>query len=255
MKYPAQFTRIIDRIYWLKVPFEDLYTSVYFLPLPGGGLLADTASTQEDVTDYILPALHEKGFVVTDIYVSHNHGDHAGGLPYLAAALPQATVHMVAPLPLPGMPGRVHAVRHNSILCEEIRVCALRGHADEMAGLYDTVSRTLISFDGLQCYGVGRYGTYLTDPDAYHIALTAMVRLSPDRIVASHDYVGGGAVAEGEDAVFSYLASCTAAVEEIRTFAATCGAKSPAACAALWREQKKLPPVGEEMFARLAFRR
>lgn len=249
------FVPVADRIYCLRVPFEELYTSVYFIPLAGGGLLADTATTQADVTDCILPALRAGGFTVTDIFISHNHGDHAGGLPALAAALPQATVHMAAPLPLPSRPGRLHVVEGGERLGDGLTVCRLPGHTDEMLGLYEAAGGTLLSFDGLQLYGVGKYGTSLTDPAAYRATLAAVGRLAPRRILAAHDYVGGGAVAEGEGAVAAYLAACARAVDEMREFARTCGAPTPAACAALWRAQKALPPVGEETFARLAFLR
>jgi glyoxylase-like metal-dependent hydrolase (beta-lactamase superfamily II) len=250
----ARFEPISDRLYRLRVPFEDLYTSVFLIHRAEGDLLADTATTQRDVEQYILPALYAGGFSPTDIFVSHNHGDHAGGLPYLAAALPMVTLHMVEPAGLSlSLAARTRRIKEGDSLGTGIAVWQMPGHTAEMAGLYDTESGTLLSFDGLQLYGVGRYGTIVSDMPAYLATLARVARSGVKRIVAAHAYVGGGAVAEGDAAVQAYLTACRAALDDIAAFALRSDDLDPAALAAAWRQARSLPPVPPETF--LAWRK
>ena len=51
------FEQETDNIYRLKVPFDQIYTSVFLLRLEGTTVLVDCATTPSDVTDVILPAL------------------------------------------------------------------------------------------------------------------------------------------------------------------------------------------------------
>ena len=77
------FERETDRIYRLKVPFEELYTSVFLIESERGAILMDCATTAEDVDSCILPALKQMGYAPSDIWaivLSHRHSDHAGGL-------------------------------------------------------------------------------------------------------------------------------------------------------------------------------
>ena len=55
-------------IYRLRVPFEDLTTSVFLLETAKGPVLYDCATTSENVEQVILPALAEMG--VSTIYLN-----------------------------------------------------------------------------------------------------------------------------------------------------------------------------------------
>ena len=140
-------------IYRLKVPFDDLYTSVFLVTAGGKNILVDCATTKEDVVEYIVPALKSAGIEIGDIdtlVVTHEHEDHAGGLPYILALAPQITV--------------VTDVRH---LAKGVSTYPLPGHERNFVGVLDERTRTLISGDGLQGAGVGKYRCYLADKAAY----------------------------------------------------------------------------------------
>ena len=140
-------------IYRLKVPFDNLYTSVFLVTAEGKNVLVDCATTKEDVEEYILPALKSMGVELCDIdtlVVTHEHGDHAGGLPYILALAPQITV--------------VTDVRH---LAKGVSTYPLPGHERNFVGVLDERTHTLISGDGLQGAGVGKYRCYLADKAAY----------------------------------------------------------------------------------------
>ncbi len=56
-----KFIKEINKIYRLKVPFEDLYTSVFLIKTETSNLLVDCATTKLDVEEYIIPALYNAG--------------------------------------------------------------------------------------------------------------------------------------------------------------------------------------------------
>ncbi len=246
------FERMTDRIWRLQVPFEDLYTAVFLLRTAEGDLLADTATTESDVRERILPALHAGGFAPNRIFVSHRHGDHAGGLPYLAAALPHATLHMADPAGLPAhLAARTVRTADGMPLGEGITARRLPGHTADMTGLYDEASRTLLSFDGLQLFGIGRYGTSVEDLPAYLATLARLEQTAPAAIIASHEYVDLGAVAAGQAAAARYLARCRTALAALADFASQSGMRDPHAIAAHYRAQSTRPPVPPHTFAAL----
>ena len=87
-----KITQHIERI---TVPYKDIYTTVLIIKTEEGVVLFDTATYEEDVTEAILPALERLKIEkdeVKYIFISHNHGDHAGGLKWLAPILPDAVI-------------------------------------------------------------------------------------------------------------------------------------------------------------------
>ena len=89
------FEKLTDRIYRLKVPFENIYTAVFLVSHKDGYALVDCATTREDAENIILGAVDAFGIKrseITHILITHAHGDHAGGLRYLIPHLPDAVV-------------------------------------------------------------------------------------------------------------------------------------------------------------------
>ena len=153
----ALFERVIGRIYRLKMPFDTVYTSVFLVVSESGAVLVDCATTSADVDGYILPALACMGFKITDlkaIVITHNHGDHAGGLSRVLQYAPDIKV-----------------IREACALFDGLETYPLYGHAREMIGLFDSRTGTLISGDGLQGAGVDRYRAYAEDKAAYFATL------------------------------------------------------------------------------------
>ena len=83
IKQKEHIRKISDNIFRLTIPFMDIYTSVFLIKTPKGAVLFDTATYDSDVTDYIIPFLNDSGVSREElkyVFVSHNHGDHSGGL-------------------------------------------------------------------------------------------------------------------------------------------------------------------------------
>ena len=147
------FTKETEHIYRLKIPFDTVYTSVFLVKTDEGILLVDCATTAEDVDGYIVPALAELGYSLTDIkfnVITHSHADHAGGFPRIKELSPST-----------------EAVTDVRELYCGISTYAIPGHTLDFVGVLDERSGTLISGDGLQGAGVDKYRTSTNDPIAY----------------------------------------------------------------------------------------
>ena len=153
----AVFEEVIQGIYRLKIPFDTVYTSVFLVATEGGVTLVDCATTDEDVDTCILPALRALGYTPSDVkavVVTHDHSDHAGGLPRIRHHAPNAEI--------------LSAARP---LSDGLEAYPLYGHTNGMIGLFDARTGTLISGDGLQGAGVDKYRAYAEDRQAYRDTL------------------------------------------------------------------------------------
>jgi len=149
-----KFEKVIEGIYRLKVPFEDLYTSVFLIKASEGNVLIDCATTKQDVDEWIVPALLKSGLSLSNIeflVLTHNHGDHVGGKERILQLNPKIKI--------------INEVVEN--FQNDLTVYALKGHTLDCIGIFDNRSGTLISGDGLQGYGVGKYRCSLTSKDEY----------------------------------------------------------------------------------------
>lgn len=169
-----EFIKEIGGIYRLKVPFEDLYTSVFLVQTDGKYTLVDCATTAQDVDEYIEPALKKFGLTLSEIdfvIVTHDHGDHAGGLPRILQKNPNVRV--------------VRAAEN----VNGLEIYPMHGHTRDFIGVFEPMSNTLISGDGLQGAGVGKYRCGLEDKEEY---LQTIAKIEQDErienILFSHAY-------------------------------------------------------------------
>ena len=169
------FLREQEGIYRLRVPFEELYTSVFLVVTPQRLILVDCATTDDDVEHCIIPALKEMGRELCDIdaiVLTHRHGDHAGGIDCILRHAPN-----------------IEVVTDARELADGIYTYELHGHTKDCIGVLDTRTSTLISGDGIQGMGIGKYRCSLEDRGAY---LQTLERVRSDErienILFSHAY-------------------------------------------------------------------
>ena len=162
-------------IYRLKVPFENIYTSVFLIKTRTGIVVVDCASSGDDVDRYIMPAISEMGYLPSDIealILTHRHHDHAGGLVRFLEVVPNLKV-----------------ITEEGEVCEGIFAYAMPGHTEDFIGVLVPGCRTLISGDGLQGAGVDKYRTSLKVPERY---LATLEKIAGDarieNILFSHAY-------------------------------------------------------------------
>ena len=169
------FLKEREGIYRLKVPFEDLYTSVFLVKTPQRLILVDCATTADDVELCIIPALKEMGRELCDIdaiVLTHRHGDHAGGIDAILRHAPD-----------------IEVITDARELADGVCTYELHGHTSDLVGVLDTRTSTLISGDGIQGMGIGKYRCSLEDRAAY---LSTLERVKGDErienILFSHAY-------------------------------------------------------------------
>ena len=205
------FEREAAGIYRLRVPFENLTTSVFLLLTREGPVLYDCATTSEDVKTVILPALAELRIAPQDLrglVVSHAHADHSGGLATLQEHAPQVPVITA------------HTAAEAEVLFGSLRALHLPGHTADCLGLYELNTDTLLTADALQLMGIGRFGCSLAAPEDYVQTIEKIRRLAPCRILTAHAYVPYGNRAEGAAEIARYLDGCLDVLAEIKAFVA-----------------------------------
>ena len=142
-----------DGIYRLRIPFAEIYTSVFLIVAEERRILVDCATTEHDVDCCIVSALKKMDYELSDIdtiVLTHRHGDHAGGLDRIMALNPHIKV-----------------VSDLGMLCENIYTYPMTGHTRDSIGVLDMRTGTLIAGDGLQGAGVDRFPCYTQDQEAY----------------------------------------------------------------------------------------
>ena len=160
-------------LYRLKIPFEDLYTTVYFVITEQGCAVIDSGTYPSDVEEYILPALSELGVCKADVkllLLTHDHGDHAGGIAMLSEHFPCARVGACFTKRVDFSP-----LSDGDILLGRLQAVYLFGHTKNSVGYYDLETKTLLSGDCLQLGGVGKYTNGIGYTDLYILNLCAFV--------------------------------------------------------------------------------
>jgi len=207
--------KVNDRIYALCTPYKDIFTTVYFIITDKGVLLFDTASYDYDVEDAIIPALRKLGVGQNDlkyIFISHNHTDHAGGLGKLLSVYPNAFVVSGNE----SLRKKFEAYTFLSpidgeILLDALRVLFVTGHTKDSMALYDNKTKTLISGDCLQLYGIfgsGCWGANISFPTEYARDIKKIREIEPDAILTAHDYHPCGRMYFGSSEISSALDAC-----------------------------------------------
>lgn len=195
---------VVPEIFRLKVPFENLYTTVFFVRSHGCLAVIDSASSANDAERYLIPAMRQLGGKPTYLFLTHLHGDHAGGAPRLLEAFPKMQVCSLEKI----SHGRFVQLHDGDCFLDRIQVVALPGHTEYSVGYLDLQTRTLFSGDCLQLAGVGKYVHGISYIERYLQSVERLKTMNLSRIVASHEYVPLGSMAEGKNAVSEYLDAC-----------------------------------------------
>lgn len=211
------FEKVVENIFCLQVPFDGDSTSVFAFECDEGTVIFDSATTEIDVDERIIPAIRQKGFEPTHIISSHFHSDHMGGEEFLAKEYPDA---IRAKLVHDGkIENGKKVLCDGDIICDCLKIVTLPGHSDDSAAILDTRTNTLVCADCLQLWGIGKYGTGVSLAKAYLESIEKVRKLDVENIIASHCYAPLGAHAFGKEAVKKYLDECEKYISVLKSFA------------------------------------
>ena len=241
--------RINEHICRLTLPYKDIFTTVYTVETDDGALLFDTGSFDSDAEEYTLPFLTEAGISkdrVKYIFISHNHKDHAGGLACLLPHLPNAKILSRSPKIKEQYPTRAEFFDDGATVSHALQLVTLPGHTEDSAALYDTRTKTLISGDGLQLYGIfgsGNWGANISFPRMHMTAIKKLRGMDIAQLLTAHDYHPYGHRCRGKEAVLAALDAAEAPLLHIKELIQTHPDLNDDAIAALYN-QRKLPTLG-----------
>lgn len=231
-----EFVELYPNIYRLSVPFESVMTSVFAVVVDGNCIIIDSATTEGDVNNYILPALKTAGFKVTKILISHEHGDHAGGLGFLAPHFKDAEVAMFD-MRVAERIGRGRKLLDGEIFYDVIKILHLPGHSFDCLGVLDTRSGVLLTFDSLQLFGIGKYVTYVYDEKIYKDSIEKIKAEKVNHIATAHDYAPLGYFASGEEEIKKYLDMCVDALDYVKEYLENGGERKAETIAAAYLKE------------------
>lgn len=251
-------TEVAPSIHRLVVPFLDIFTTVFVVKTPEGCVLLDTATYPTDVDEYIVPALNELGVSRDDlkyVVISHSHRDHAGGLERFNELFPDTCI-----------------VSKSDALCEKyaafktlcpedgeallsvLSIVTIPGHSPDCVGLYDSRTRTLLTGDCLQVYGIygsGAWGANIGMPVEHLKALDKLRTLDIDALFASHDYHPCNYQAHGAAEIETYLNKCAEALQKIHEYLLTVPGLDDEAACEQYNKNSGLPTVPKRIFTNL----
>lgn len=220
----TNYEKINENIYRLTIPYKDIYTTVYIIKTSAGILLFDTASYDEDIPGYIEPFLNEIGVTGQNlkyIFISHNHKDHAGGLKALCQKYPEVCIISCCPKLKESYEGVYSFVSpgDNDTVLEVLKVVTIPGHTKDAAAIFDTRTKTLISGDCLQLYGIygsGDWGANISLIPEHVCAVNKLKSMDIQTILTAHDYHPCGHIYRGKDEVSYALDCCIEPLKKIK---------------------------------------
>lgn len=250
------YTRINDNIHRLTIPYKDIYTTVYTVKTDDGVLLFDAASYDEDIETYILPFLNKLGItpkMLKYVFISHNHTDHAGGLRKLIKQFPETCILSLCS-------GLRNDYKDYNFLCPKdtdtilnvLKVVPIPGHTSDAGAVLDTRTKTLISGDALQLYGIygsGKWGANIAYPTEHLKALERLRSMDIQLILTAHDYHPCGYMYSGESEIAHALEMCAAPLLKVKDLIIQNQHLDNAQICEIYNNSAHLPTLGAHVVA------
>lgn len=249
-------TKINDALWRLELPYKDIYTTVYVLRGEHGTILFDTADTQRDVEEGIVPMLEEIGVKAEElnfVFISHNHRDHAGGLNWVMEHYPKACIlSRSADLQEKYAAFSFHMPEDGELIANQFRVVTIPGHTRDSMALLDTKTKTLVTGDCLQLYGIfgsTDWACAIYVPELHKPAVEKVRGLDIECICTAHDYHPYGFCYRGRERVKKALDACIEPLDEIKNIVLDNPDMEDAAVRQNYNELDKRPTVNLRVIA------
>ena len=215
--------KINENIYRATMPYKDIFTTVYLIKAAGGAMLFDCGSFDEDTEAYLLPFLKEHNIGKDElkyIFISHNHTDHSGGLSEFIKSFPDAVIVSPNEALWEKFKGyNILSPKEGDEILDVLKVVEIPGHTKDSCGIFDTRTKTLISGDSLQLYGIigsGKWASNIGWPKAHIAALEKLGKMDIEEIYTAHDYQPYGYSYKGKDEIRKALEACAEPLYKIK---------------------------------------
>lgn len=245
-----------DYIKRLVLPYKDIFTTVYLIKTPKGAILFDTASYDEDIDNAIIPFLAENDVTAKTlkyVFISHNHKDHAGGLKRFMQIYPDTCIVSRSDALAKNYKAyHVYSPKDGDLLLDTLQIVTIPGHTQDSAALLDTRTKTLITGDSLQLYGIvgsEDWACNITLPKEHFEALEKVRTLNATNIIAAHDYYPYGYNAIGEGEVARVLDACIAPLEHLQEIILQNSALDDSSVREIYNSTEHIPTIRETVVA------
>ena len=243
-------THLTDRISRLTIPFSDVYTTVFIIKTDKGVIIFDTATYASDVDTYIIPALCELGItaeMLKCVFLSHSHGDHAGGLARLVEIYKDISiVSRSTELSEKYKDFRFVFPDDGQEICDGFCAFAVPGHSADSMILFDKKSKVALTGDSLQMYGLfgsGEWGANIGMPTEHIEAVEKLQRMDIEFIYTSHDYYPCGYAYCGNGNVEKAFKLCIEPIMKIAELVRNNPTLQAEGIKVLYHSREKLPTV------------
>ena len=244
--------KLTTDIYRLQIPFSNIYTCMFLIRTPEGTVVYDTGTYSSDISNYLAPALQELGMEQpAAVVLSHNHGDHAGGLAAFHELYPDAAIYAGSEACKERVDAPVQVLKDGDLFFG-LRAVHIPGHTADCTGIYDERSKTLLSADCLQAYGIygkGKWGTSIPLWQNHLKALERLRAMDIEALYTAHHYEPLGNSAVGTQQVADYIEKCAQAIYDLREFVKNHPQLQPEAYAPAYAEETGLPIPPDKTFA------
>ncbi len=207
--------KINENIFRTVTPYKDIWTTLYIIKTEKGDMLFDAASFDSDAEEYTVPFLEECGVTPESlkyIFISHDHSDHAGGLSALLEKYPNAVV-LSRSTELRNRFAEYDVIppQENEVFLDVLEVVTIVGHTSDCAAIYDLRTKTFITGDCLQVWGIvgsQNWAANIRFPVCYFADIEKVRKMDIDLLLTAHDYYPIGYKAKGKEEIDRYLDGC-----------------------------------------------
>ena len=240
--------KINDNIYRMTMPFQDVFTSVFLIKSDKGSILFDTASYDTDVENVIIPFLREHNIIPKFVLISHNHDDHSGGLKRIVKEFPEISiVSRDYGLKKEYSDYEFYFPEDGERILDVCRVITVPGHTKDSIALLDERTKTFITGDCLQLYGLfgsGEWGANIAFPKVHRLAVEKIRRLDIEEIFTAHDYHPYGYKHQGRVEIEKALDMCIEPLDKIKKLIMENPKKNDEEIRKMYDPKGELPVVG-----------
>ena len=202
----------------MKIPFMSVFTSVFIIREGNELTVYDAATTNDDVENFIIPAVKsfmEDGCTLSNIVISHFHGDHAGGLERLCSEFENSVVYA-------GDTSYHKKISQNKLKNSEDGVAISKnlvlyrfpGHSHDCTAILDKRTKTMLTADAFQGFGILQYGVF-GDIATWIASINKAKSLDLENLISSHEYFLLGQKAYGNENVLKYMDECERVFREV----------------------------------------